>query len=453
MQIKTPQYVAKIIGKLQENGYEAYAVGGCVRDSILGMEPNDWDVTTNALPQQVKALFRRTIDIGIEHGTVKVMTGNDGVEITTYRIDGEYEDSRHPKKVTFTSDLEEDLKRRDFTINAMAYSDSTGLIDLFGGADDLKAGIIRAVGDAKERFSEDALRILRALRFSARFKYDIEEETKKAMVALAPTLSKISAERIREELEKIVVSDNPDRLRWAYIFGVTKVILPEWDAMMECKQTTPHHFTDVGDHTIVAMEYIVKHYGDISKEDRRILGIATLLHDIAKPVMKTTGEDGIDHFKGHPEKGEDMAVAVLRRLKYDNDTIRRVRKLVRFHDERPELTFPSVRRFIADVGAANMEDLMRLKYADLHAHANYLWADKLYQVEKLDEMYRKIREDKDPLEIKDLAVSGEDLIKEGIPAGPELGGKLRDLLEKVMDDPSMNEKEKLLACLLQGSHE
>ncbi len=453
MQIKTPPYVAKIIGKLQENGYEAYAVGGCVRDSILGEEPNDWDVTTNALPQQVKTLFRRTVDIGIEHGTVKVMTGDEGVEITTYRIDGEYEDGRHPKEVTFTADLAEDLKRRDFTINAMAYSDSTGLIDLFGGCDDLKAGIIRAVGDPKERFSEDALRILRALRFSARFKYDIEEETKKAMVALAPTLSKISAERIREELEKIVVSDNPDRLRWAYIFGVTKVIFPEWDAMMECKQTTPHHFTDVGDHTIVAMEYIVNNYGDISKEDRRILGIATLLHDIAKPVMKTTGEDGIDHFKGHPEKGEDMAVAVLHRLKYDNDTIRRVRKLVRFHDERPDLTYPSVRRFIADVGASNMDDLMRLKYADLYAHAKYLWDDKLYQVEKLDEMYRKIREDKDPLEIKDLAVSGEDLIREGIPAGPELGSRLKDLLEKVMDDPSMNEKEKLLACLLQGSHE
>ena len=271
MQISIPDYVAGIIGKLQANGFEAYAGGGCVRDSILGLEPNDWDVTTNALPQEVKRLFRRTVDIGIEHGTVKVMHKNDGVEITTYRIDGEYEDSRHPKEVTFTPDLKEDLRRRDFTINAMAYSNSTGLIDLFGGKEDLKTGIIRAVGDPKERFSEDALRILRALRFSARFKYDIEDETKQAMVLLAPTLSRISAERIREELEKMIVSDNPDRLRWAYIFGVTKVIFPEWDAMMECKQTTPHHFTDVGDHTIVAMEYIVKNYSDIPKPDRRIL--------------------------------------------------------------------------------------------------------------------------------------------------------------------------------------
>ena len=447
MQISIPDYVAGIIGKLQDNGFEAYAVGGCVRDSILGLEPNDWDVTTNALPQEVKRLFRRTVDIGIEHGTVKVMHKNDGVEITTYRIDGEYEDSRHPKEVTFTPDLKEDLRRRDFTINAMAYSNSTGLIDLFGGKEDLKTGIIRAVGDPKERFSEDALRILRALRFSARFKYDIEDETKQAMVLLAPTLSRISAERIREELEKMIVSDNPDRLRWAYIFGVTKVIFPEWDAMMECKQTTPHHFTDVGDHTIVAMEYIVKNYSDIPKPDRRILCLSTLLHDIAKPVMKTTGPDGIDHFKGHPEKGEEMAVSVLQRLKYDNDTIRRVRKLVRYHDERPELTYPSVRRFISQVGVSNLDNLIRLKYADLYAHARYLWDDKLYQVEKFNEMYQTIRSNKDPLEIKDLAVDGEDLIREGIPAGPKIGEKLRQFLDCVLEDPLMNTKDKLLRMI------
>ena len=447
MQIKIPAYVEKIIAKLQDNGFEAYAVGGCVRDSYLGVEPNDWDVTTNALPLEVKSLFRRTIDVGIEHGTVKVMSGNDGVEITTYRIDGEYEDSRHPKEVTFTADLKEDLRRRDFTINAMAYSEKTGLIDLFDGVKDLEAGVIRAVGEPSERFSEDALRILRALRFSARFGYDIEDKTKKAMIDLAPTLSKISAERIREELEKMICSDNPDRLRWAYIFGVTKVIFPEWDEMMECKQTTPHHFTDVGDHTIVAMEYIVNHYADISKADRKVLALATVLHDIAKPVMKTTGPDGVDHFKGHPEKGVDMAAAVLHRLKYDNDTIKRVKKLVRYHDERPKLTPPSIRRFIADVEVSNMDNLMRLKYADLYAHAKYQWDDKLYQVETLDKMYHKIMEDNDPILIKDLAVDGEDLMKEGIPAGPKIGEALRKLLDIVLDDPSMNDKEKLLKAL------
>ncbi len=449
MLIAVPEKVKRIIDTLQDAGYEAYAVGGCVRDSILEKEPYDWDITTNAIPQEVKALFRRTVDIGIEHGTVKVMIGNEGFEITTYRIDGEYEDSRHPKEVTFTPELKEDLRRRDFTINAMAYSEKTGLVDLFGGMKDLEAGIIRAVGNPAERFSEDALRILRALRFSARFGYDIEDETRKAMIALAPTLSNISAERIREELEKILCSDNPDRLRWAYIFGVTKVILPEWDEMMECKQTTPHHFTDVGDHTIVAMEYIVNNYGDISPSDRRILSIATFLHDIAKPVMKTTGDDGVDHFKGHPEKGVLLAEAVLKRLKYDNDTIKRVKSLVRYHDERPKLTYPSVRRFIADVDLSNMENLMRLKYADLYAHAKYLWDDKLYQVETLDEMYRKIVKDKDPLCVKDLAVDGSDLMNEGIKSGPAVGEALKRLLECVLDDPLMNDKEKLLGVLRQ----
>ena len=193
MQINPPKSVKTVIDTLQDNGYEAYAVGGCVRDSYLGILPNDWDITTNARPEEVKSLFRRTVDIGMQHGTVKVMMGREGIEVTTYRIDGKYEDSRHPKEVTFTADLREDLRRRDFTINAMAYSDKTGMVDLFGGVDDLEAGIIRAVGNAEERFSEDALRMLRALRFSARFGYDIEEDTKKAIVKLAPTLSKISA--------------------------------------------------------------------------------------------------------------------------------------------------------------------------------------------------------------------------------------------------------------------
>ena len=226
-----PAKVRTIISRLQDAGYEAYAVGGCVRDSYMGRIPNDWDITTNALPAQVKEIFRRTIDVGIEHGTVKVMMGNDGYEVTTYRIDGEYEDSRHPKEVTFTSDLAEDLRRRDFTINAMAYSEKTGLVDLFGGMQDLRDGVIRAVGDPAERFDEDALRMLRALRFSAAFDFKIEDETAKAISRLCGNLANISAERIRTELEKLICSDHPGRLRQAYDLGVTAVIFPEWDVM------------------------------------------------------------------------------------------------------------------------------------------------------------------------------------------------------------------------------
>lgn len=439
-----PAKVRTIISRLQDAGYEAYAVGGCVRDSYMGRIPNDWDITTNALPAQVKEIFRRTIDVGIEHGTVKVMMGNDGYEVTTYRIDGEYEDSRHPKEVTFTSDLAEDLRRRDFTINAMAYSEKTGLVDLFGGMQDLKDGVIRAVGDPAERFDEDALRMLRALRFSAAFDFKIEDETAKAISRLRGNLANISAERIRTELEKLICSDHPGRLRQAYDLGVTAVIFPEWDVMTECEQVTPHHFTNVGDHTIVALEYIVKHFHDIDKKEDRILRIATMLHDIAKPAKKFRGDDGADHFKGHPEEGVAMAESFLRRLKYDNDTIKRVKKLVRFHDDTPELTYPSVRRFIVDVEASNMDNLMRLKLADLYAHTDYKREEKLRRIETLDEMYRQIIKDGDCLSVSSLAVGGNDLMAEGIPAGPVIGSALSKLLEAVLDDPSVNEREKLL---------
>ncbi len=439
-----PAKVRTIISRLQDAGYEAYAVGGCVRDSYMGRIPNDWDITTNALPAQVKEIFSRTIDVGIEHGTVKVMMGNDGYEVTTYRIDGEYEDSRHPKEVTFTSDLAEDLRRRDFTINAMAYSEKTGLVDLFGGMQDLRDGVIRAVGDPAERFDEDALRMLRALRFSAAFDFKIEDETAKAISRLCGNLANISAERIRTELEKLICSDHPGRLRQAYDLGVTAVIFPEWDVMTECEQVTPHHFTNVGDHTIVALEYIVKHFHDIDKKEDRILRIATMLHDIAKPAKKFRGDDGADHFKGHPEEGVAMAESFLRRLKYDNDTIKRVKKLVRFHDDTPELTYPSVRRFIVDVEASNMDNLMRLKLADLYAHTDYKREEKLRRIETLDEMYRQIIKDGDCLSVSSLAVRGNDLMAEGIPAGPAIGAALSKLLEAVLDDPSVNEREKLL---------
>ena len=231
MKIALPRKVMMIIKNLQLHGYEAYAVGGCVRDSILARRPKDWDITTSARPEEVKKLFRRTVDTGIEHGTVTVLLGRDGYEVTTYRIDGAYEDSRHPKEVLFTNRLEEDLRRRDFTINAMAYNDEVRLVDVFGGMQDLNHHLIRCVGDPRERFSEDALRILRAVRFSAQLNFPIEEETAEAVRELAPTLENISAERIQAELVKLLVSAHPERIQDAYELGITRIILPEWDAM------------------------------------------------------------------------------------------------------------------------------------------------------------------------------------------------------------------------------
>ena len=250
MVINLPEKVKYIIDRITQAGYEAYAVGGCIRDSVLGREPDDWDITTSARPQQVKELFRRTVDTGIAHGTVTVMLDKEGFEVTTYRIDGEYEDHRHPREVQFTSRLVEDLQRRDFTINAMAYNDISGLVDAFDGLGDIRRGVIRCVGCAEERFEEDALRILRALRFSAQLGYSIEEETEQAIRGLAPSLRAISAERIQTELVKLLTSPHPDYLRQAYDMGVTAVILPELDRCMETPQNHPHHCYTVGEHIL-----------------------------------------------------------------------------------------------------------------------------------------------------------------------------------------------------------
>ena len=268
--IELPEDVRTILAKLETEGYEAYAVGGCVRDSILGRKPGDWDITTSARPESIKALFRRTVDTGIEHGTVTVLMGSRSYEVTTYRIDGEYADLRHPKEVLFTASLEEDLKRRDFTINAMAYNESTGLVDLFDGMSDLNNRVIRAVGKPEERFGEDALRILRAFRFSAQLDFEVEEKTREAAKKLAANLSMISAERIREELTKLLVSDHPEKIEELYDNKITDVILPELNRCMEEEQNNPHHLYTVGIHSIKAMTFIngemLKRYGDILKK-------------------------------------------------------------------------------------------------------------------------------------------------------------------------------------------
>lgn len=301
--IKLPRKVQHIIEALESGGYEAYAVGGCIRDSLLGRKPQDWDITTSAKPEEVKKIFKRTVDTGIQHGTVTVLLENEGFEVTTYRIDGKYEDGRHPKEVVFTPNLKEDLKRRDFTVNAMAYSEKEGLIDLFDGAGDLERGRIHCVGDAKERFREDALRMMRAVRFGAQLGFSIEENTKKAIRALASSLSKISAERIQTELVKLLVSDNPQEVRTLYETGLTTVFLPEFDAMMATEQNNPHHKYTVGEHTIVSLTHV---------RGEKVLRLAMLFHDVAKPVCITRDEEGIHHFHGHPGVGSEMTRKILR---------------------------------------------------------------------------------------------------------------------------------------------
>lgn len=430
-----PADVSKIINILESNGHEAYAVGGCVRDCILGKVPHDWDITTSALPEQVKALFQRTFDTGIEHGTVTVLMSGIGYEVTTYRVDGKYEDGRHPKEVTFTASLEEDLKRRDFTINAMAYNDSKGLVDLFGGKEDLEAGIIRAVGNPTERFTEDALRMLRALRFSAQLGFEIEQATYQAICDLAPTLEKISAERIQVEMVKLVTSDHPERIRDVYETGLTKIFFPEFDAMMECDQVNKHHMYTVGEHTIVSM--------GLAPADK-VIRLAMMLHDIAKPVCKTTDDKGQNHFKMHPVEGEKMARAVLRRLKFDNDTTDKVCNLVRNHDDRPEINERNVRRMIIRVKLENFQDLLAVKRADCLAQSMYHREEKLAYIAELERVFNEVVAAGDCLKIKDLKINGKDLLAMGVPQGQKIGEILKVLFDEVVENPQLNEREYLL---------
>lgn len=442
IQIILPEQVSFIINTLNQAGFEAYAVGGCVRDSIMGRVPDDWDITTSADPQQVKKLFRRTIDTGIQHGTVTVMLQKTGYEVTTYRIDGEYEDNRHPKEVIFTKSLEEDLKRRDFTVNAMAYHPGEGLVDLFDGIGDMEKKCIRCVGQAEERFSEDALRMMRGVRFSAQFGYRIEEQTREAIRKLRENLRNVSAERIRVELVKLLVSPHPDYLRIACDLGITKVILPEFDVCMETPQHNPHHCYSVGEHTLEGLKAV--------RADK-VLRLAMLLHDIGKPLTKTTDENGKDHFKKHPKESARLAQDILRRLKFDNDTLKKVCRLVEFHDWSIDLEenvkISTVRRLIANIGEDAFPDMFEINRADLFSQSSYLRERKLAKQEMLESMYREIMEKQECLSLKDLAVGGKDLLAQGIKPGKELGEILQRMLADVFEDPAHNKKEYLLENL------
>ena len=443
MKIKMPPGAAFIIDELNNHGFEAYIVGGCVRDSLLGKNPNDWDITTSATPYQVKDIFKKTVDTGLQHGTVTVLVdrqhscgGEYAYEVTTYRVDGIYEDHRRPKEVTFSNSIEEDLKRRDFTINAMAYNDDEGVVDIFGGATDLKNGVIRCVGVPQDRFDEDALRILRAVRFAAQLGFNIDEPTKEAMKNQARFLKDISAERIREEFTKLIISDNPGMLVMAYELGLTKVFFPEFDAMIKTDQNNPNHSYNVGIHTIKVMENVPK---DIT------LRYAALLHDVAKPVCKTTDEKGVDHFYDHPVVGSDLARIVLRRLKFDNETVDKVVRLVLYHDYGigGQIGEKSVRRFIAKLGIENFNDFITIREADRLAQSDYNQNIKAENVKKLKGVCEKVINEKQCLKISDLAIGGKDLIDLGMKPGKDMGDMLKYLLDEVLDEPKLNKKEKL----------
>lgn len=436
--INIPPTPKLIIDNLYENGYEAFVVGGCVRDSLLRLTPNDWDICTSAKPEKVINVFKgkyNIVETGLKHGTVTLIDENkESYEITTYRVDGEYENNRRPVEVEFTSSLELDLSRRDFTINAMAYNDNVGLVDYFDGVSDIQDKIIRCVGNAYIRFNEDALRILRAYRFMAKLKgFKIDENVLISSKVLASLLENISVERIREEFNKILL-EGPDTINLLYKQNILDYILPEAKSMKMCFQNNPYHIMDVWDHTITALLHSKKDLG---------IRLSVLLHDIGKPKCRSTDENGIDHFYMHNKASRDIANTALKRLKYDNKTINKVLALVEYHDS-IFTSSKSIKKMLNKIGEDNFNDLLEVKYADICAK-NPIYKDKkLNDLDSIKEKFKNILIENQCFSIKGLNISGSDLISLGMKPGKKIGETLEKLLDLVIDDESLNTKKKLI---------
>ena len=444
IKIKIPKDVEYIINEINANGFEAYSVGGCVRDSLLNKEPKDWDITTSAKPQEIKQIFPKTIDTGIEHGTVTVRLHGENYEVTTYRIDGKYDDGRHPNSVSFSTSLKEDLMRRDFTINSMAYSPKDGLIDMYDGVNDLSRGIIRCVGNPIERFSEDALRMLRAIRFAGQLGFKIEEKTKAAITELSENIVKVSCERIMVEISKLIISNNPDKLMLLFETGISKYFLPEWDRMASTEQNNINHIYSVGEHTIKVLQAVKSLYTGNDERELRVLSWSAFLHDVAKPDCLTTDENGTDHFYGHPQKGSRMAQEVLKRLKFDNYTISMVTRIINYHDYRFDGNRRNIRRFMSKAGVDILPYLFILMEADLCGQSDYNREEKRSRIEEAKDIVKDILDKQESVSIKDLCIGGNDLMQVGIPQGKIIGDIMNRLLEDVLDEPKHNDRKYLL---------
>lgn len=434
--IDIPKEVVEIISKLNQKGYEGYIVGGCVRDLLMDRTPKDWDLTTSAKPEEVKAIFKRTYDTGIAHGTVTVILNKKHFEITTYRIEGIYEDHRRPKEVIFTNDLEEDLSRRDFTMNAIAYHPKEGFIDPTGGIEDIKKKSIRCVGDPHKRFEEDALRMLRGIRFSSQLNFIIEEHTLEAIKTNAHLISYISGERIKDELDKILLSGYTNKFLLLYETCILKFILPEVDQCFKVEQNHPHHVDNVGIHTLKSLEAVDK-----------ILTLkwTMLLHDIGKPDHKTTDEKGINHFHGHVEKSVKLAEKIMIRLKFDKKSMNHILKLIEWHDRRIKEDKKSVKEALYHIGEEAFLDLLKIQRADAKAQNPIYYKDKKEKVNNLYTIYEEVKTNKECFTLKDLAINGNDLIKIGIKEGTKIGEILEYLLKTVIENPEFNQRETLLS--------
>jgi tRNA nucleotidyltransferase (CCA-adding enzyme) len=434
--IELPVPVLNIIKKLESNNYQAFVVGGACRDSILGREVHDWDIATNAKPEQILEVFSKykTIPTGIEHGTITVLVDDMSVEITTFRADGEYSDSRHPDKIQFLLTIKPDLARRDFTMNAIAYNPKIGFIDPYNGLRDISKKNIKCVGNPHERFCEDALRMLRAIRFSAQLNFELDSDTYVAIKTYAQLITKISHERVRDEINKILIY-KPDLMYEVYKIDLLQYIIPELVECFNCQQNNGYHIGTVGLHSVIAMKRI---------EPQLLLRLTMLLHDIGKPVVKTTDENGFDHFYGHEEVSANMAEKILKDLRYENDIIEKCKTLILHHRDEIRGSARIVRRLLNTLGEKILRDLFKVQIADAKAQSEKSQY-KIQNILDAEKILNDIIAKQQCFSIKDLKINGNDLINIGFEKGKELGDTLRNLLKLVLWWPFLNKKFILLA--------
>ena len=442
--ITMPAQAAYIIGRLNAAGHRAYAVGGCVRDSLLGITPKDWDLCTSARPEEMQAVFAdcHVVETGLKHGTLTIVLDHVPYEVTTFRVDGAYTDHRHPDGVTFVTNVREDLARRDFTVNAMAYHPTEGVIDAFGGQEDLRRGIIRCVGDARTRFTEDALRILRALRFAATYDFAVEEDTARAAREMAHTLKDVAQERIRVEIGKMLCGRAAGKILRTFP-DVLAVCLPEVAPMFGFEQHTPHHRYDVWEHTIRAVEHV---------PPTEVLRLAMLLHDTGKPYVFTMDANGVGHAFGHHRESVALAEAALTRLRVDNATAERVLTLVKHHDMPLTEDAKMIRRRLHQYGEETLRQLMEIQRGDAYGKGTLEDAAVEAQHRAALDALADVLAQQPCVTLKQLAVNGRDVTALGL-RGKAIGACLDALLNDVMDERAANEREELLLRARQWMEE
>lgn len=432
-----PDEVRNILNILNNSNYKAYVVGGAVRDSILGRKVHDWDICTSATPDEMMTAFKdlRIIETGLQHGTITVLINDIPIEVTTFRIDGKYSDNRRPDNVTFTDDLTEDLRRRDFTMNAIAYNPTIGIVDPFDGIGDIEERAIVCVGSAKDRFKEDALRILRALRFAGQLNFTLDSDITKEIKNLYMLLSNISIERINSEFCKIVKTDMINVIVLQYP-ELSKLLIPELEDMRGFKQNNPYHEFDVLYHTIMALRR--------SETKDLIIRLAILFHDIGKPFSYQDDDDGYRHFKGHGRISAEIAEKIMSRMKFDNDTKDKVAELIYYHDATFQVGKKYVKRWLNKIGEEQFRRLLVLRRADIMGQKLNYEKSRIDKVNKMESVLDEVKRDNECFSLKDLAINGDDLIQLGYKPGKELGNVLRMLLDEVIDGNVDNDRDELI---------